>query len=123
MPKVVVTGVDQLFKLFAGFEISDAFCRDLDGRSGFRIAAFARISFAHAETAKAAQLDLFSAVQRLDNAVEDYFDQLFGVGKVRTRTSSAESERSRETARNWNYSRGQQQAMVAAWVARGQRNL
>jgi hypothetical protein len=54
-----------------------------------------------------------------------FIEQAVGAafGRSRTRTSVAESDRSREAGSNWNLSQGQQQAMLAQWMQRGMRNL
>ena len=51
------SAVDQFLKLLSRFEVSHAFCRDLDRGPGFRVSAATGIAFADAEAAKAAQLD------------------------------------------------------------------
>ena len=77
--------VNEFFKLFAGLEIGDTFCGDIDGGARLRIAALTRITLADAEAAKASQLDLFAFVQRSGDAVKNDLDEVFGVlfGHVR----------------------------------------
>src|SRR5262249_33212964 len=67
-------GVDQLFEFLARLEIRDAFGRDVDRGPCFGVAAPPGVALAHTEAAEAAQLDLLSAIERLDNIFEDLFD-------------------------------------------------
>ncbi|MFO0388660.1 MAG: hypothetical protein ACK502_02925 [Alphaproteobacteria bacterium] len=61
----------------------------------------------------------------LTNTFGGMIDNLVGsaMNRRKTRTSTAESDRSIETSRNWNPSRSQQQAMLAGWAQQGNRNL
>src|SRR6184192_2804519 len=66
--------VDQLFQFLPRLEVGNLFRRDFDFLSGFRIAAGARFAAAQTEAAEAAQLDLLSGAQRLDDRVEHDVD-------------------------------------------------
>src|SRR5262245_12763479 len=70
-------GVDQLFEFLAWFEIGDAFGGDVYRGSCFGVAAPPGVALAHPEAAEAAQLNLLSAIKRLDNIFEDLFDDHF----------------------------------------------
>lgn len=59
----------------------------------------------------------------IGNAAAAGVGKLLGVGRVRTRVTSQESERSRKASRNWNPSRSQQAAMLAQMVQQGSKNL
>src|ERR1700761_4535515 len=63
--------IHQVTQFFARLEVRDAFRGDFHPRSGLRIASHARLALPSAKTAKPADLDLFSLVEAVHNAVED----------------------------------------------------
>src|ERR1700730_4074219 len=71
--------VHEIFKLFAGLEEGDLFCRHFHLFPGFRIAPYSAATLASTEAAKAANLDLFPFLQGSDNAFENSLDDRFGL--------------------------------------------
>ena len=69
-----VVVVDQLFQLFARLEIGDTLGRDAYRIAGLWVSATPRAALAHAEAAEAAQFDLLTLIQGLDDALKDNFD-------------------------------------------------
>src|SRR5438067_13392760 len=71
--------VDQFLELFPGLEIRDLLRRHFHFFARLGIAAGARLPTAQAEAAEAAQLDLLSGPQRLDDRIEHDVDDRFGL--------------------------------------------
>src|SRR5690242_15193291 len=83
----VLTGflVDEVLQFLARLEIGDALGRHVHLVAGLRVAALAGLALAKAETAEAAQLDLLTAFESLDDALEHGVDDHLTVllGEVR----------------------------------------
>src|SRR5579864_806580 len=71
--------VHYVLKFFAGFEVRNLFGGHFHARSGFRIAADARLPLPGAKAAESADLDLVTAAQGLYDTVEDGFDDDLGL--------------------------------------------
>src|SRR5262245_59252690 len=71
--------VDELFELLARLEVRDLLRRDVDLVARLRVAALPRLTLAQPEAAEAAQLDLLTPMQRIDDALEDRVDDDLGV--------------------------------------------
>src|SRR5215471_5554370 len=71
--------VDQVFKFFAGLEVGDFLCRDLDSRPGLGIASYTRAALPGTKAAKAANLNLVPRPQRAHHAVKDGFHNDFTI--------------------------------------------
>src|SRR5437667_12036750 len=63
--------VDDVLQLFAGLEIRDLLGGNIDASAGLRIAAHSRLPLPGAEAAKATDLNLVTAAQGTNDAVED----------------------------------------------------
>src|ERR1017187_3757101 len=63
--------VDHVFQFLAGLEIRDLLGGHFHARAGLRVAADTRLGLAGAETAESADLDLVTAAQKANDAVEN----------------------------------------------------
>src|SRR5439155_12319261 len=71
--------IDEVLQLFARLEVGHFLRRHIDLVSRLRVAALAGLALAQPEAAEPSQLDLLTAMQRLDDAAEDRVDDDFGV--------------------------------------------
>src|SRR5688500_9117776 len=71
--------VDEILQFLAGLEVGHLLRRHVHLVARLRVAPLARLALAQAEAPEPAQLDLLTAVQRLDDALEYRVDDDFGV--------------------------------------------
>src|SRR5438552_2991580 len=71
--------VHEVFQLLAGLEEGNFLGGDFDLCSRFRIAPNSSTALAGAEAAESPDFDLLSLLQGLDNAIENSFDDGFGL--------------------------------------------
>src|SRR5688572_14040597 len=71
--------VDQFLQFLAGLEVRDLLRRHFQLLPGLRIAAGAGLAAAQAEAAEAAELDLLSGAEGVDDGVEDDVDDRLGL--------------------------------------------
>ena len=71
--------VNEFFKLFAGLEIGDAFCGDIDSCARFWVSPLATIAIANAKADEHTHLKYLALVQGAGDALEDDLDEHFGI--------------------------------------------
>src|SRR5579862_1713171 len=71
--------VDQFFELFAGLEVRHLLRRHVHLVARLRVPALAGFPLAQPKAAEAPQLDLLTAMQRINDALEDRLDDDLGV--------------------------------------------
>src|SRR5205809_666709 len=88
--------VHEVFQLLAGLEEGNFLGGDFDLCSSFRIAPNSSTALAGAEAAESPDFDLLSLLQGLDNAIENSFDDGFGLLPRKESETIVETIRSEE---------------------------